>query len=82
MDTICDTADVVTPRLLSLFCFALAYTRTQPNSPGYYVTVLQDKRLKASGPPNQKRSRGKKGIRIIEIQFPEGVRPNMPGKKG
>ena len=81
LDTIIETASTVYPRLLSLFSFALAATRTQPNSPGYYVTVLKDKGIKAMCPPNQKRSNSDTRIRTIRIQFPLGISPQMREKK-
>src|SRR5260370_5725269 len=42
LETFINTVGRVTPRLLSLFAFALANNKITPDSPGYYTKILQN----------------------------------------
>jgi hypothetical protein len=72
LDTLMNTAGRITPRLLSLFSFALASNKTVPDSPGYYTRILQKNRLQAFGPPKtNKRKDLSRAIPIIKIKLAE-----------
>jgi hypothetical protein len=75
LNTFVLTAGTVSPRLLELFCFALAYTATVPLSLGYYTTVLkQKKRTSLSPRASGSRSKSAKKVRTILVRSREGVR--------
>jgi hypothetical protein len=75
LETFINTVGRVTPRLLSLFAFALANNKITPDSPGYYTKILQKKQQQALlGPPKGKRGDRPRGnIRTIKIEFPDAM---------
>jgi hypothetical protein len=70
IETFAFVAGQVTPRLLALFSFALAYTKTKPDSPGYYTRLLQKNRKLAFVPPQERSTakHEKETIRTIRIE--------------
>ncbi len=72
LDTFVNIAGRLTPRLLSLFSFALASIKKIPDSPGYYTRILQRNREQAMGPPKKNKTRTPhRAVPTIKITVPD-----------